>query len=437
MNSCLKEQIPYSAGPFESQILSTGILPSGYLDKLAAIEEGCAESAGLLLPQFVDYERETIALSNDEAFAVIVEVDLSDGGCLPVVQDGSHSYCPLLLVGDESIPIIFDRPAERVIPEVPDLFALTSVQVGSAVIGGTVLVLLVGLPAQLVGSSLENAWVSLMNSRLASLFGRLPRKKLPPAASFAITAVAAALISSVVELREIATILDWLTASALWLIGFGIVSLGGLLVTSMSLGKSRSDSELEVHPSSLAVVALTVIVSLVTGFDPPVIFGLVFGLTFGIRIKKALAGRAALIGGAYTLGIGLTAWMVYSALSQQGDADGYVGQISSAVAIATISALPISLLPIRLLDGRKILEWNRPVALAVFFVSAFLFALLASRPGEPIWQQVESLPAWGVTYAIFVAIALATWWWLRRLSLTNVSLENKEFEGLDQERASQ
>lgn len=423
LNSCLREHIPYSAGAFELQIISSGVLPDDYLEELATIEKDCAESAGVLLPQFFDPETDKIAVSDDAGFAVIAVVDLSDGGCLPVVQDGSHSYCPLILVGDESIPIIFDSPLERVIAEVPNLFSLTAGQVGSAVIGGTVLVLLVGLPAQLVGSSLENAWASMMKSRLALRFQQMQQKRLPSSVSFILTAVAAALITSVVELRDVTTLSEWLTGSALWLVGFGLVSLGGLLVTTISLGRARSGAELEVHPSSLAIVALTVIVSWATGFDPPVIFGLVFGLTFGIRMTKRLEGQTALIGAGYTLTVGLLGWLVYSALSQQGGGDGFVGQLASAVAISTISALPISLLPIRLLDGRKILEWNRPVALVGFFVSTSFFVLLASRPGEPIWQQVDNLALWVLIYCGFVAASVGIWWWLRRLSLASTREE--------------
>jgi len=343
---------------------------------------------------------------------------LGDNACINVASDRSVSYCPKIVVTGTPVLVTFEFPKKAGIPAVPNILRLTALDVGSAAVGGVVLVLLVGILAQLVGSSLENAWPVIASSRLSARLGAFrPRKRLPLPLTFVSTVIAAALITSLVELDEVTSLSSWFVTASLWLVGFAVVTAGGLLLTLAVVGKSgRKHAEFDFHASSLLVVAGTACISWLTEFDPPVIFGLVFGLTFGLHVARRVQGWTTLVGAGYVFAIGLISWLVFSLLSERGDENGYVAQIASAIAIATISSLPISLLPVRLLEGRKILEWNRLVAFVAFAASAFAFALLATNPGEPIWQRVEDLTSWSIIYGAFILTSVGVWAWLRKLS---------------------
>jgi hypothetical protein len=165
-------------------------------------------------------------------------------------------------------------------------------------------------------------------------------------------------------------------------------------------------------PLTLLVVAGAVLLTRLTGFEPPIVFGLVAGVAFGGLLGTAEKARVALLGLGWAFGIGLLAWGGYSILVAAG-VDGAGGvfarELLSAAAIAGLSALPIALLPLRGLAGRTVWEASRRVWIAAYAIGLFAF-LLVLLPLPASWTEVGfGLWAWIGLYLIYALAALAIW----------------------------
>ena len=301
----------------------------------------------------------------------------------------------------------------------PNLFDFTLLNLFAALAVGIVLVLLVGLPARLVGASLDSSWHLLPFAKWAERRRkRAPEntRKFRTAVQFGVIAVLAALISGLTDITRVASLGGYLQSVMMWLAGFLLLSIGGSLVMILFAKKMYpgSRSAFDYHPATLSILAVSVAVSMMLGFDPPVVFGLVFGLTFGFELASRKPGVLETVGTVYVLLAGVGAWLVYSGAVSLGVANtALIPQVASAVAIGAISGLPISLLPLKLMEGFEINRLSKVLSWGLFFAALTAFALLASSPGEPVWQRVENPFFWTVVYVGFVLFALVVWIGLR------------------------
>jgi hypothetical protein len=165
-------------------------------------------------------------------------------------------------------------------------------------------------------------------------------------------------------------------------------------------------------PLSLLIVVAAVVVTRVTGFEPPIVFGLVAGVVFGGLLATADKARVALIGLGWSFGIGVIAWLGYSILTAAGPPEGgtlVASEVLSAAAIAGISALPIALLPLRGLAGRTVWDWSRGVWIGCYAVASFAF-LLVLLPLPASWAEVGvGLWTWVGLYLAYALGAVAIW----------------------------
>ncbi len=159
-------------------------------------------------------------------------------------------------------------------------------------------------------------------------------------------------------------------------------------------------------PLTLLLVAAAVLLARITGFEPPLVFGLVAGVAFGGLLATAERARVALIGLGWSFGVGLVAWIAYSALP----VDAVVGrELLATAAIAGLSTLPIALLPLRGLAGRTVWESSRRVWVAAYATGTFAF-LLALLPLPASWADVGlGLWTWVGLYLLYALAALAIW----------------------------
>lgn len=415
-NDCLEQTLPINVQNLGLRPEQTLVSNPAVNDVIIQTERECAAQSGLLLSMHsntIDFQ----APADGQGFFVFADLDLVNR-CIDLVPDGSEAFCTNFSVSSEPVTVAFTGEPDVLVSTLPTVIDFTPVQIGQTVAGASVLVLLVGLPSQLVGNALENAWPALVRTRVAQRVERLrPRKSLPVPLAFGATIVVAALLSSVAELSRVESVGDWATTAVIWLLGFSVISLLGLgvitLITRVAMGLKPG---FEFHPSSLVLLGLTAVASLLIGFSPPVIFGLVLGLTFGLTFQHSQEGRVLAWGAIYVLAVGLMSWTAYSLFfSSAAGQTELVAQVLSAIAITAISGLPISLLPLGLLDGSLIARWSKAGLFVMWSLSLGAFLLLASHPGEPIWQAVDNVWLWAGIYAVFVLAALAAWLILRRV----------------------
>jgi hypothetical protein len=175
-----------------------------------------------------------------------------------------------------------------------------------------------------------------------------------------------------------------------------------------------SKPRIEFRILTIIFVALAVVASLVSGFEPGVIFGFIAGVGFGAAIStRARAGSAVLMTGYMVVAAG-AAWGVYSALVPVFGAEPSLVELIaleslSGIAIAGVSALPLALLPLRGLSGEQIWAFSRLLWLALYAVAIAGF-LLVLVPLPDSWQLVElDLVAWGIGYAVYLGVAIVAW----------------------------
>lgn len=173
-------------------------------------------------------------------------------------------------------------------------------------------------------------------------------------------------------------------------------------------------AKFEFAPLTLLIVLLAVVLTRITQFEPAIVVGLVAGVAFGGLLATAERARVALIGLGWSFGIGILAWMGYSAIAAATGSNPqggllFLSETLSAAAIAGISALPIALLPVRGLAGHIVWSWNRlawGIAYAVGLIAFFLVLL----PMPFSWAQVGlGIWTWVGLYLAYALGGLGIW----------------------------
>jgi hypothetical protein len=294
-----------------------------------------------------------------------------------------------------------------------------------AAAAAVILVLLIALPTQLFNSASETAserigtwWARIRPTRAAgasppSSAGR-PRVAWSGWPFAALGVLAASVISALVDpqlgfdeasLRTVLSIL----------VSFILDVVLGWFVLLLIVRRTHPESvaTFEFKPLTLIVVAVAVLLTRITGFQPGIVFGLVAGVAFGGVLGTAKA-RVALTGLGYSFVIGVLAWIGYSALSgvagpHPGAVLVFVQESLSSAAIAGIAALPIALLPIGALVGREVWKWNR-IAWAAGYTIGLVGFFLVLMPMPFAWADVPlSLWTWIGLYLAYAVVAVVVW----------------------------
>jgi hypothetical protein len=184
----------------------------------------------------------------------------------------------------------------------------------------------------------------------------------------------------------------------------------------------RSDRTLrpivEFKALSLLIVVVAVVISRLTGFEPGIVFGLIVGLNFGAALSATHKARIALTGSAYAFVVAMIGWIGYSITvgafgAHPNVIEAFVIETLSGFAVAGIASLPISLLPIRALEGGELFEWKRWVWALCYAIGLFAF-LVILLPLPFSWGTVhQPLIVWVALYAAYALAAVVLWAYFR------------------------
>ena len=165
---------------------------------------------------------------------------------------------------------------------------------------------------------------------------------------------------------------------------------------------------------SLIIVALAVVVSRLTGFEPGIVFGLILGLSFGVGLAVSREARIMLAGTGFAFGLAIVGWLGYSVLTAWlGEDPGVVGVFAietfAGFAVGGIAALPIALLPLGFMEGAKLFTFSKVVWAAAYTIG--LFAFLVVLMPMPFSWDVVSVPfvTWITIYLAYAVFAVALW----------------------------
>ncbi len=192
------------------------------------------------------------------------------------------------------------------------------------------------------------------------------------------------------------------------LVSFAIEVVLGWLAVVMLVRRTHPQvsASFQFAPLSLVIVIGAVLLSRLSGFEPPIIFGLVAGVAFAGLTTAAEKARVALISLGWAFGIGVVAWVAYSLVASDATV---LRELLSTAGIAGISALPIALLPLRGLVGRAVWDWSLRAWLVAYAVGLFAFMLvLLPLPGS--WSEVDmGLATWVALFVAYFVGAFAIW----------------------------
>ncbi|MEO8093920.1 MAG: hypothetical protein ABI632_03200 [Pseudolysinimonas sp.] len=293
--------------------------------------------------------------------------------------------------------------------------AITAPNLLWAAVGTVVLVLLIAFPTQLFNSAADRAnaaarawWRRRRGASKPSSARRVSFAGWPLAAGGVLLA---GVISAFVDPGFGLDAAGWRALLSI-LVSFAIEVGVGWIAVILLVRRTHPDAtpKFEFQPLSLLVVALAVVVSRLSGFEPGIVFGLVAGVAFGGLLATADRARVALIGIGWAFAIGVVAWLGYSLIPADTEGVGlFARETLSSASIAGMAALPIALLPARGLTGFAVWSWRRPVWIAAYAVGVFAF-LLVLLPLPASWAAVHaSIWTWAGLYLLYAIAAIGVW----------------------------
>lgn len=206
--------------------------------------------------------------------------------------------------------------------------------------------------------------------------------------------------------------------------------LVGLLVVTVTFGAARSlymrrrfgeRGHFACRPASIVVAIVCVLISRLLHFEPGYLFGLIGGYVVERELPRDDEGAITAIGAVVILVVGALAWIVWVPVSHHAARAGSsLGLMTAdaalaAVFVASIEALAIGLLPLRFLNGARVIEWNRAAWAVLFGVSVFIFvhALLHPQDGYASTSPRASVFAVVALAAAFGLGSVAFWSYFR------------------------
>jgi hypothetical protein len=176
-----------------------------------------------------------------------------------------------------------------------------------------------------------------------------------------------------------------------------------------------------VLPGSLLMAVGCVVLSRAVHFQPGYFYGMVGGLALARSLARDESGRLAARAAAILLAVSVVAWLalqpVAAAARQTGTGLGSIlaENVLGGVFWAALDTLVIALLPLRLLEGAKIVGWSRRVWIVLYGLVLLAFVHILLRPGTGYVSNTTTSPA-AVVIGLFVGFAVfsfAFWGYFR------------------------
>ena len=157
--------------------------------------------------------------------------------------------------------------------------------------------------------------------------------------------------------------------------------------------RKRRGKETSFHlhaiPAGLAIAAICVLTSRLTGFEPGYLYGLICGAAFGgAALAKNEQGHTTTLSVLATITVSLLAWAVWTPLNHIAThpheawpvvlGDDFVGALFTGGIVGST----IGLFPLRFLPGGTIAAWHRGAWALTFGFVVFLFLEVILNPGK-------------------------------------------------------
>lgn len=198
-----------------------------------------------------------------------------------------------------------------------------------------------------------------------------------------------------------------------------IVMAGGFSLPAAFLIHRRTGEwgKLNFLPGTLLVALFLVLLSRLVNFQPGYFYGALAGLAFASALSKEVQGRVTAANWSWALVLSIAAWFAHmrvSELAAQPDAGAWWIGLEACLVLMFlwgIESVAVAMLPMRFLDGRKVIDWNRVVWAALMFVGVFATVHILLAPNSGYVGQTTEEVTFGVLLLFGIAGAISVGFW--------------------------
>jgi len=174
-------------------------------------------------------------------------------------------------------------------------------------------------------------------------------------------------------------------------------------------------------PGSLVVAVACVALSRAVHFQPGYFYGLLGGLALSRSLERDESGRVATRTVTFLLVLSIGSWVALLPVSAAAATTGktlgiiLVENLLGGIFWCALDSLVIAMLPLRLLEGAKVIGWSRTAWALLYGLTLFAFVHILLRPGSGYVSDTSVSPA-GVVVGLFVgfaAFSFAFWGYFR------------------------
>jgi len=306
------------------------------------------------------------------------------------------------------------------LPE-PGQVTLSLTRLATSAVIAIFILLLFAFPYELFNSTLEENYDEVRGwFRLPARAVELSSSAGRNVAFFAltlVTAVTVGFLSPDFGLNKASVVLTVGTFAALL-----VMSLGFSLPADIGIHRRTGEwGKLTFLPGSLAVSIVLVVLSRLLHFQPGYFYGALAGLAFRSALSKDVEGRVTAANWTFALALSVGAFFarvpVAHAASRPGASMWWIGLEAGLVLIFLwgIEGLAVAMLPMRFLDGRKVIDWNRVAWAVLMFLGVFATVHILLSPSSGYVGHTSGEVAIGVLvlFGIFGALSIGLWAYFR------------------------
>ncbi len=184
----------------------------------------------------------------------------------------------------------------------------------------------------------------------------------------------------------------------------------------------RVPASLRIFPAAVAIAAVCVLISRLSGFTPGYLYGFVGGFAFAgaQQLDVRRKGRLVLLASCSLLAVSLAAWFAAMPVSSAVDAGaswaGPVLGILVAIFIGGLEGVVFGLVPLSFMDGGELFRWNRWVWGSTFGVAVFLFWHVLLNRNSRYGAAFEQASAQVVIALLcfWTLVTVGTWLYFRK-----------------------
>jgi hypothetical protein len=205
-------------------------------------------------------------------------------------------------------------------------------------------------------------------------------------------------------------------------LGLVVVTAGFSLPVALVLHYSyRERTRLHVLPLGLAIALGCAAISYAFHLEPAYLYGIVAGFVFTRALRVDEHGRLASLCVALVLAVSLVAWVAWVPVhhAMEEDPSNFLlvvaGTALATIFIAGITSSVVTLIPIRTLQGEKVIRWNRAawIALEGFAMVVLIEVLTRDGSGFVAHDRARAALVIFLPLIAFTLVSVAFWAYFR------------------------